>query len=80
MHKAIRLYSVHNLQIFYPGLFICAILYVSQVQVGICLGSLEFYHDYRCQQVIFVTLIPIHVTLVSWVPQTLWEYCTILPS
>jgi hypothetical protein len=32
------------------GLFTCAILDVSQVQVGICVGSLEFYHVYQCQQ------------------------------
>jgi hypothetical protein len=51
MHKAIRPYSLHNHQIFFPGLFLCAVLYVSQVQDGICLGSLEFYHVDRCKQV-----------------------------
>jgi hypothetical protein len=32
------------LQIFLPGVFIYTILYFSQVQVGICLGSLELYY------------------------------------
>jgi hypothetical protein len=41
MHKSIRPYSFHNLHIFNPGLFICAIFYVTQVQVGIYLGSLR---------------------------------------
>jgi hypothetical protein len=50
MRKVISHYPLHNLQIFFPGLFICAILYVSQVNVGICLGSSEFYHVYCCQQ------------------------------
>jgi hypothetical protein len=50
MHKANRHYSLHTLQILFPGLLLCAILHVSQVQIGICLGNLEFYHVYRCQQ------------------------------
>jgi hypothetical protein len=32
MHKAFNPYWLHNLQIFFPGMFICVILYVSQVQ------------------------------------------------
>jgi hypothetical protein len=44
MHKAIRSYSLRNLQIFFPELSVCAVHYVSRVQVGICLSSLEFYH------------------------------------
>jgi hypothetical protein len=50
MRKVIGPYSPHNLQTFFPGLFICAIVYVNKVQVGICLGSLELYHVYRCQE------------------------------
>jgi hypothetical protein len=50
MHKAIRPYLLHNLQIFFPGLFICAVFYISQVQVRICLGSSEFHHVHWCQQ------------------------------
>jgi hypothetical protein len=50
MQKAISPYSLHNLQIFFSGLFICAILYVSQDQVGLRLGNLEFYHVYRSQR------------------------------
>jgi hypothetical protein len=46
MHKAVRLYSLHNLQIFLPGMFIlvCAIFCVGKVKVGICLGNLKLYH------------------------------------
>jgi hypothetical protein len=44
--KAIRPYSLHNLQIFFPGLFMRAVFYISQVQIRICLGSLEFYHNH----------------------------------
>jgi hypothetical protein len=44
MHKAIRPYLLHNLQIFFPGLFIRAVFYISQVQIRICFISLEFYH------------------------------------
>jgi hypothetical protein len=50
VHKGVRPYLLHNVKIFFPGLFICAIRYVNQVQVGICLGSLEFCHVNRCQQ------------------------------
>jgi hypothetical protein len=32
MHKAIRPYSLHNLQVLFSGWFVYAILYVSQVQ------------------------------------------------
>jgi hypothetical protein len=49
VHKFFRLYSFHNVPIFFSGLFICAILYVRHVQVRICLGSLEFSHVYWCQ-------------------------------
>jgi hypothetical protein len=44
MHKSFRPYSLHNLQIFLPGVSVCTILYFSQVQVGICLGSLDCEH------------------------------------
>jgi hypothetical protein len=50
MHKATRRYSLHNLQIFFPGLFICAVFYISQVQIRICLGSLELYHIHWWQK------------------------------
>jgi hypothetical protein len=37
-------YAVTNLQIFLLGVFVYTLLYFSQVQVGICLGSLELHY------------------------------------
>jgi hypothetical protein len=34
---------------FLPGVFVCTVLYFSQVQAGICLGSLELCHVHWCQ-------------------------------
>jgi hypothetical protein len=39
MYEAINPYSLYNLQIFFSWVFIYVILDVSQVKVGICLGS-----------------------------------------
>jgi hypothetical protein len=50
MTKGIRPCSLESLKIFFFGLFMCAILYASQVQVWVCLTSLDFYHVYRCKQ------------------------------
>jgi hypothetical protein len=48
--EAIKPYSLHNLRISFSGLVIGANLYATHAQVGICVGSLQFYHVKRCQQ------------------------------
>jgi hypothetical protein len=46
MYKAARSDTLNNFQILISLLSVRAVSCTSQVQVLICLGGVEFYHDY----------------------------------